>query len=193
MFRIYVERKEGFQNEASRLMSEFKDFLGISGITGVRFLNRYDVENISEAVANAAATRIFSEPQSDFYYLSEVPVKDDETVIVWEYLPGQYDQRADSAQQCLLILREGLAGTAEVGSNPPIVRCAKMLIISGKLDELLGYANQLKKPEKKAVAKKPAAKKTTAKPAKKTEVKAEKPAAKKAEKATAAAKTEKKK
>ena len=133
MFRIYVERKEGFQNEASRLMSEFKNFLGITGIDGVRFLNRYDVENVSEAVAKAAATRIFSEPQSDFYYLSEVPVKDDETVIIWEYLPGQYDQRADSAQQCLLILREGLAGTAEVGSNPPIVRCAKMLIISGKI------------------------------------------------------------
>lgn len=133
MFRIYVERKDGFQNEAARLFSEIREFLGIAGVNGVRFLNRYDVENVSDSVAKIAATRIFSEPQSDFCILSEVPVKDDETVIIWEYLPGQYDQRADSAQQCLLLLREGLSKTTQVGSKPPIVRCAKMLILSGKV------------------------------------------------------------
>ena len=133
MFRIYVERKDGFQNEAARLFSEIREFLGIAGVNGVRFLNRYDVENVSDSVAKIAATRIFSETQSDFCILSEVPVKDDETVIIWEYLPGQYDQRADSAQQCLLLLREGLSKTTQVGSKPPIVRCAKMLILSGKV------------------------------------------------------------
>ena len=74
MFRIYVERKDGFQNEAARLFSEIREFLGIAGVNGVRFLNRYDVENVSDSVAKIAATRIFSEPQSDFCILSEVPV-----------------------------------------------------------------------------------------------------------------------
>lgn len=59
MFRVYVERKAGFQNEAERIYSEVKDFLGISGISGVRYLNRYDVENVSDEVAKAAAIRIF--------------------------------------------------------------------------------------------------------------------------------------
>ena len=68
MFRLYVERKPGFENEAKGYFASFKNFLGISGVTGVRYLNRYDVENVSEAVGKAAATRIFSEPQSDFVY-----------------------------------------------------------------------------------------------------------------------------
>ena len=109
MFRLYVERKPGFTNEADRIFSEIKNFLGISGVTGVRYLNRYDVENISEAVEMVAATRVFSEPQSDFCIFNTVDVLEGSTVIVWEYLPGQYDQRADSAEQCLSLLRAGLA------------------------------------------------------------------------------------
>ncbi len=131
MFRIYVERKNGFQNEAERFYSEITEFLGISTVTGVRYLNRYDVENVSESVAKAASTCIFSEPQSDFCMHTEIPVAKNETVIIWEYLPGQYDQRSDSAQQCLLLLREGMAKTAKVGTGTPLVRCAKMLILSG--------------------------------------------------------------
>ena len=65
MFRIYVERKAGFQNEAARIYSEITGFLGISGVTGVRYFNRYDIENVTDAVARAAAIRIFSEPQGD--------------------------------------------------------------------------------------------------------------------------------
>ena len=133
MFRIYVERQSGFQNEAARIFSEIKGFLGISSVTGVRYLNRYDVENISEGVAKAAVLRIFSEPQSDTVFYDNISVKPSETAIVWEYLPGQYDQRSDSAEQCLKLLRESLAKTVEVGTLPPRVRCAKMVILSGKV------------------------------------------------------------
>ena len=132
MFRIYVERKPGFQSEAQSILSEINGFLGISSVKGVRYFNRYDIENVSEDVFKAAAQRIFSEPQSDSVSFEEVKTADDETVIVWEYLPGQYDQRADSAQQCLSLLRESLKNSAKVGNLPPLVRCAKMVILSGK-------------------------------------------------------------
>ena len=133
MFRVYVERKVGFQNEAERIYSEVKNFLGISGISGVRYLNRYDVENVSDEVAKAAAIRIFSEPQSDYCLYEKVDIANNETVIIWEYLPGQYDQRADSAEQCLSLLRASMASSVEVGTLPPKVRCAKMVILKGSL------------------------------------------------------------
>ena len=133
MFRVYVERKAGFQNEAERIYSEVKDFLGILGISGVRYLNRYDVENVSDEVAKAAAIRIFSEPQSDYCLYEKVDIANNETVIIWEYLPGQYDQRADSAEQCLSLLRASMASSVEVGTLPPKVRCAKMVILKGSV------------------------------------------------------------
>ena len=133
MFRVYVERKAGFQNEAERIYSEVKDFLGISGVTGVRYFNRYDVENVSDDVAKAAAIRNFSEPQSDYCLFEKVDIANNETVIIWEYLPGQYDQRADSAEQCLSLLRASMAATAEVGTLPPKVRCAKMVVLKGSI------------------------------------------------------------
>lgn len=148
MFRLYVERKPGFTNEADRIFSEIKNFLGISGVTGVRYLNRYDVENISEAVEMAAATRVFSEPQSDFCIFNTVDVPEGSTVIVWEYLPGQYDQRADSAEQCLSLLRAGLASSCTVGTEPPRVRCAKMVVLSGTVtvDDVKKIENYLINP-----------------------------------------------
>ena len=148
MFRLYVERKPGFTNEADRIFSEIKNFLGISGVTEVRYLNRYDVENISEAVEMAAATRVFSEPQSDFCIFNTVDVPEGSTVIVWEYLPGQYDQRADSAEQCLSLLRAGLASSCTVGTEPPRVRCAKMVILSGTvtIDDVKKIENYLINP-----------------------------------------------
>ena len=131
MFRLFVERKAGFQNEAQRIFSEITGFLGIAGVTGVRYLNRYDIENTADEVSEAAAVRIFSEPQSDFCARQSVDIDPDDTVIVWEYLPGQYDQRSDSAEQCLLLLREGMRSVAAVGSKAPRVRCAKVVILSG--------------------------------------------------------------
>ena len=97
MFRIFVERKKGFDNEARRIFAEISGFLGIGGVTGVRYLNRYDVENVSDAVAKAAATRIFSEPQSDNVVFENLEIPSGSVQIVWEYLPGQYDQRAQSS------------------------------------------------------------------------------------------------
>ncbi|WP_191013323.1 phosphoribosylformylglycinamidine synthase [Treponema zioleckii] len=132
MYRIYVERKPGFDAEANRIYSEITGFLGIAGVSKVRYLNRYDIENTSEDVSKMAASRIFSEPQSDLVSESvEIPSGD--TVIVWEYLPGQYDQRADSAEQCLSLLRESLKNSVKVGNLPPRVRCAKMVILTGNI------------------------------------------------------------
>lgn len=142
MFRIYVERKAGFQNEAARIYSEITGFLGIGGVTGVRYFNRYDIENVADAVAKAAAVRIFSEPQSDTVVYGSLEVPSGSTQIIWEYLPGQYDQRADSAQQCLALLRESMSRDVQTGTEPPRVRCAKIVFLEGTVS-----AGELKKIE----------------------------------------------
>lgn len=133
MYRIYVERKDGFQNEAARIFSEITGFLGISAVRGVRYFNRYDIENVATQVAKEAALKIFSEPQSDFVFYDSLKVPEGNTEIIWEYLPGQYDQRADSAEQCLSLLREGMKSSTKVGTLPPKVRCAKIVLLEGEL------------------------------------------------------------
>ena len=133
MYRIYVERKVGFQNEANRIFSEITGFLGIAGVTGVRYFNRYDIENVADEVAKAAASRIFSEPQSDSVVYETLDIPSGTTEIIWEYLPGQYDQRADSAEQCLTLLREGMKSSTKVGTLPPKVRCAKIVFLEGSV------------------------------------------------------------
>ena len=133
MFRIYVERKDGFQSEAERIYSEITGFLGITGVTAVRYLNRYDIENTSDEVARLAAKRIFSEPQSDAVLATAPVVHEGETEIIYEYLPGQYDQRADSAEQCLSLLREAVKGSVKTGTEPPRVRCARVVILKGNI------------------------------------------------------------
>ncbi len=148
MFRIYVERKAGFQNEAARIFSEITGFLGIGGVTGVRYFNRYDIENVADEVAKASAVRIFSEPQSDFVIYDSLEVPADVTQIIWEYLPGQYDQRADSAEQCLTLLREGMKSATKVGTEPPAVRCAKIVFLEGSVcaDDVLKIQKYLINP-----------------------------------------------
>ncbi|MEE0353106.1 MAG: phosphoribosylformylglycinamidine synthase, partial [Treponema sp.] len=148
MFRIYVERKAGFQNEAARIFSEITGFLGIGGVTGVRYFNRYDIENVADEVAKASAVRIFSEPQSDFVIYNSLEVPADVTQIIWEYLPGQYDQRADSAEQCLTLLREGMKSATKVGTEPPAVRCAKIVFLEGSVcaDDVLKIQKYLINP-----------------------------------------------
>ena len=148
MFRIYVERKAGFQNEAERIFSKITGFLGIGGVTGVRYFNRYDIENVADEVAKASAVRIFSEPQSDFVVYDSLEVPADITQIIWEYLPGQYDQRADSAEQCLTLLREGMKSATKVGTEPPAVRCAKIVFLEGSVcaDDVLKIQKYLINP-----------------------------------------------
>jgi len=138
MFRIFIERKQGFQTEANRIAQEILGFLNIPTVTTVRSIYRYDIENISEVALRRAAMRIFSEPQSDICYFETIPLSGDESLIVWEYLPGQYDQRADSAEQCLSLLLAGLCdessgGVAGSGVSVPKVRCAKMVVLSGDI------------------------------------------------------------
>ena len=135
MYRLYVERRPGFENEARRYLSEINGFLGIAGVKAVRYFNRYDIENVSDEVAKIAATRIFSEPQSDFVFTEKLPEHSGREII-WEFLPGQYDQRADSAEQCLSLLRAGLqAEGVKTLSDPPVVRCAKIVVLEGDVSD----------------------------------------------------------
>ena len=124
VYRIYVEKREGLDNEARALRSEISTFLGIQSVKGVRILNRYDAENITEELFNYAVGAVFSEPQLDKVY-TELDLKD-EVVFATEYLPGQFDQRADSAAQCIQLISHG---------DKPTVMSAKVYILSGELTE----------------------------------------------------------
>ena len=125
MFRIFVERKKGFQNEAENILHDITGFLGIESVKKLRYINRYDIENLDPELIKKAALYVFSESQSDVVYFDDLPLTKDETVIAWEYLPGQYDQRADSAEQCLSLFTDA----------KPAVRCAKLIVISGELSD----------------------------------------------------------
>ncbi len=132
VYRIFVEKKAELAHEANGLYSELKNLVGIESLTGVRVVNRYDVENIDEALFNKAVNTIFSEPQLD-NVSSELDVGDN-TVFAVEPLPGQFDQRADSAAQCIQLQSQG---------ERPTVRSAKVYILSGNLSE--GDLDKIKK------------------------------------------------
>lgn len=123
IFRVYVEKKEGFDVEAQRMKSELEHFLNIKSVKNVRILNRYDVEHVTKEVYEKALNTIFSEPQSDVLIEDEIVFKD-EFVFAVSFLKGQYDQRADSCEQCIRILDSKLR---------PIVQTAKVYLISGDL------------------------------------------------------------
>ena len=135
MYRLYVERRPGFENEAKSYLAQINGFLGIASVKAVRYFNRYDIENVSDQVAKIAATRIFSEPQSDFVFTENLPEHNGREII-WEFLPGQYDQRADSAEQCLSLLRAGLqAEGVKTLTGAPLVRCAKIVVLEGDVSD----------------------------------------------------------
>ena len=119
VYRVYVEKRPGLAVEAEALLSDIRHFLGITSISGLRLLNRYDVENIDRALFDEAKTTVFSEPQVDVTY-DALPTADH--VFGVEYLPGQYDQRADSAAQCIQIISQ---------KPRPTVRTAKIYLING--------------------------------------------------------------
>ena len=122
--RIYVEQKEGCNIEASQLLADIKENLGLTNLTGLRILNRYDVEDIADDVFEAASKTIFSEPPVDYIYNETFEMAEDETAFSMEYLPGQYDQRADSAMQCIQIIS---------GDDKAVVASAKTYVLKGKL------------------------------------------------------------
>ena len=127
VFRCYVEKRPGFDVEAMGVMRELREQLGISALTGVRILNRYDVDGLDQAAWQAARDTVFSEPQCDVFYEEDMPVPGGVcTVLAVEALPGQYDQRADSAQQCIQLL---------TGGERPRVACAKVYVLMGELTE----------------------------------------------------------
>ena len=123
VYRVYVEKKAGQTHEADSLLKEIKDFLQIENLASVRVLNRYDAENIEKSLFDYAVNTVFSEPQVDNVSY-DVPTGD--TVFAVEPLPGQYDQRADSAAQCIQIISQG---------DRPTVRTAKVYVLSGALTE----------------------------------------------------------
>lgn len=153
MYRLYVERRPGFENEAKSYLAQINGFLGIASVKAVRYFNRYDIENVSEEVAKIAATRIFSEPQSDFVFTENLPEHNGREII-WEFLPGQYDQRADSAEQCLSLLRAGLqAEGVKTLTGAPLVRCAKIVVLEGDVsdEEIKKIQNYLINPAIKTI------------------------------------------
>ncbi len=124
--RVYVEKKSDFAIAARELQHEIGSYLGISGVSSVRVLTRYDVENISEDSFEKACHTVFAEPPVDSLYLEEFPVSPDARIFSVEYLPGQFDQRADSAVQCVQFLKE---------DEEPVIRSATTYIIEGKISD----------------------------------------------------------
>ena len=122
--RIFVEKKPEFAVLAHDLKEEIASYLGIDTITDVRVLIRYDIEDVSEDAYQKALITIFSEPPVDFVYEEAFPSKEGDTIFSVEFLPGQFDQRADSAEQCVKLLNE---------EENPVIRSATTYVISGTL------------------------------------------------------------
>ncbi len=125
VYRVYVEKKTELAHEALSLKNEIISLLGVKNLTGLRIVNRYDVENIDKDLFDYACKTVFSEPQLDIIS-STLNYDDNSFVFASEYLPGQFDQRADSASQCIQIISQG---------ERPAVRTAKIYILEGKLSE----------------------------------------------------------
>ena len=124
--RVYVEKKPAFAVHAKEITSEAKQYLGIEGVESIRVLIRYDVENISKETYEEAKTCVFSEPPVDDLYEETVPVPEGAHIFSVEYLPGQFDQRADSAVQCVRFLNE---------EENPIIQTATTYIVTGEVTE----------------------------------------------------------
>ena len=124
VYRIFVEKKPGFDHEASSLLREATDILEIKGLEKIRIFNRYDAEGLDRALFDTAVRTVFSEPQMDIATESIEP--GDARVFAMEYLPGQFDQRADSAAQCIQLISQG---------DRPAVRTAKVYAVYGKVSD----------------------------------------------------------
>ena len=124
VFRIFVEKKEEFAQEAASLLNDFRHLLGIKGLEKVRFLNRYDAEDIDPELFEQSINTVFSEPQVDI--ACSEPDFDGAIVFAVEFLPGQFDQRADSAAQCIQIISRG---------ERPVIRSAKVYALYGNISD----------------------------------------------------------
>ncbi|GAB6137190.1 phosphoribosylformylglycinamidine synthase [Halanaerobaculum tunisiense] len=124
--RVYVEKKEGYNVEAKELLEDLQQNLQLEDLEDLRIVNRYDISQISEEAYQQALHTILSEPPVDNLYEEELELADNELAFGVEYLPGQYDQRADSAEQCIQILNN---------DQKPIVRVARIIVLQGSLTE----------------------------------------------------------
>ena len=123
--RIYVEKKQGFDVEAKGMLEDLKENLSLSGLCDVRIINRYDVEGISDEEYQKARNLIFSEPPVDNAYDEEIEISEGKVFAV-EFLPGQFDQRAASAEECISILTQ---------KERPKVLSAKVYVLVGEISD----------------------------------------------------------
>ena len=124
--RVYVEKKPGFDGEAQQLKEELRSLLGVEALENLRMVNRYDVEGISDELFEQCVPTVFSEPQSDNVVAAEDLTHGDAFMFAVEYLPGQFDQRADSASECIQLISQG---------ERPEVRSAKVYLLEGALSD----------------------------------------------------------
>ena len=125
VFRVYVEKKPGFDVEAQQLAGELRTILGLTGLKALRIVNRYDVEGISQELFDQTVPTVFSEPQVD-NVAYDLPDFAGAKVFATEFLPGQFDQRADSAAECIQLISQG---------ERPTVRSAKLYALEGELTD----------------------------------------------------------
>ncbi|MBN2068187.1 MAG: phosphoribosylformylglycinamidine synthase [Opitutales bacterium] len=133
--RLYVEKKSGFNIEANELQHNLRENLGLSKLESVRILVRYDIEGLNDAEYQDALQRVFTEPQVDVFYEETFALQDGEQAFAVEFLPGQFDQRADSAAQCVQLLTH---------KQRPIIAAARVFVLKGQLNadqvgEIKGY------------------------------------------------------
>ena len=124
--RLFVEKKKGFDIEARAMKQDLIENLGLTKLTGVRVINRYDIDGITDAELEQVLPSVYAEPQVDNVTFENIEIPNDDKYFAMEYLPGQFDQRADSAAQCTQIM---------TGGERPIVRTAKIIILSGDISE----------------------------------------------------------
>ncbi|EJW94735.1 phosphoribosylformylglycinamidine synthase, partial [gut metagenome] len=121
VYRVYVEKKPGFDGEVKSLAQELTELVGIKDLKNLRLLNRYDVEGVSRELFDSCVPTVFSEPPVDNVY-KHCPKAD--TIFAVEFLPGQFDQRADSASECIQLISQG---------ERPTVRTARVYLLDGEL------------------------------------------------------------
>ena len=124
--RVYVEKKPEFAVQAKELRHEVKSYLGIKTVKNVRVLIRYDVENLSDATFERACNGVFAEPPVDVLYREDFPHEESDHIFSVEFLPGQFDQRADSAVQCVQFIKE---------DELPVIKTATTYVIEGEISE----------------------------------------------------------
>ncbi len=124
--RLFVEKKKGFDIEAQALKDDLVQNLGLTGLENVRVINRYDIDGITDEELQVVLPVVYAEPQVDNVTFENIDIPASDKYFASEYLPGQFDQRADSAAQCTQIMTEG---------EKPVVRTAKIVILSGDISD----------------------------------------------------------